>query len=98
MPWNGSGRNNFNQASVTMNAPTHSGVYALFNDGHWIYIGESLNVRDRLLQHLRDSHSDCIKQAAPQYFAWELTTATYRVQRQDQLILEMHPTCNQRLG
>jgi excinuclease UvrABC nuclease subunit len=96
MPWYGSGRNVYSAQIVGAVAPADAGVYALFNDGKWIYIGESLNIRDRLLQHLRDSHSECIKNAAPQYFAWELTAN--RVLRQDQLILEMHPTCNQRLG
>jgi hypothetical protein len=98
MPWNGSGRYAFTESSILFNAPAVSGVYALFNDGQWIYIGEGQNLRERLLQHRRDSHNDCVNRHSPMYFAFEQVADWLRVGRQDQLILAMAPLCNKRLG
>jgi excinuclease UvrABC nuclease subunit len=98
MPWNGTTGFQFNRASVLLNAPEQSGVYALFNEGVWVYIGEAKNIRDRLLQHLTNEENACVARSHPQWFAYELVSPVYRVARQDQLILELHPTCNKRLG
>ena len=98
MPWNGTTGFPFNRQSVTASAPEASGVYALFNNGIWVYIGEAQNIKDRLLQHLTKSHSLLIERANPQWFAWELVFGVYRIARQNQLILELKPSSNQRLG
>lgn len=98
MPWNGTGGFLFNRTSVLANAPTSSGVYALFNEGVWMYFGEAKNIQERLLQHLTNEQNPCVARSNPQWFAYELVSAEYRVARQDALILELHPTCNQRLG
>src|SRR5262245_51497801 len=98
MPWNGTGGFLFNRQSVVTNAPQASGVYVLFNQGINIYVGESENIRDRLLQHLTNEQNRCVSLSNPQWFAYELVSPAYRVARQDQLILELKPTCNMRLG
>ena len=98
MPWNGTTGFPYNQASVLANAPESSGVYALFNQGVWIYVGEAEKIRTRLLQHLANEQNACVARSHPLWFAYELVSPAYRVARQDQLILELHPTCNQRLG
>ena len=98
MAWNGSGRFDFTEASILAYAPEGSGVYALFNENQWIYIGEGQDIKARLLQHRRDSHNACVNRYSPAYFAYEAVAATQRVARQDQLILEFRPLCNMRLG
>lgn len=98
MPWNGTTGFRFDTSSVIANAPDASGVYALFNQGVWVYIGESQNIRERLLQHIANEQNACVRRSNPQWFAYEPVLPVYRVVRQDQLILELHPTCNQRLG
>lgn len=98
MPWNGTQGFLFNRISVLANAPEASGVYAMFNKGVWVYIGEAQNIRDRLIQHITNEQNPCVRRSNPQWFAYELVSPVYRVARQDQLILELHPTCNQRLG
>src|SRR5487761_1080820 len=98
MSWNGSGRFPFTQQSIIDNAPTVSGVYALFNDQQWIYIGEGIDIQARLLQHRRDSHNDCVNRYSPAFFAYEQVGFGMRVGRQDSLILEMKPLCNMKLG
>jgi len=50
--WTGTKGFQFTRISILDNASQLSGVYALFNQGVWIYIGEAKNIRDRLLQHL----------------------------------------------
>jgi hypothetical protein len=96
--WNGTGGFHFNRASIAANAPEASGVYALFNEGIWLYIGEAQNIKERLLQHLTNSHNPDVTKANPQLFAYEMVAPAYRVARQDVLIGAMCPTCNKRLG
>jgi excinuclease UvrABC nuclease subunit len=98
MPWNGSTRFDFTEASILAYAPRSSGVYALFNEGQWIYIGEGQDIEARLLDHRRNSHNPCVNRYSPAYFAFEAVAAAQRVARQDQLILELRPLCNMRLG
>jgi excinuclease UvrABC nuclease subunit len=86
-----------NYASIVANAPAQSGVYALFKPGVWIYVGESGDIRARLLQHL-NGDNPCITQNAPTGFQFELVAANQRVARQNQLILALKPICNQKLG
>jgi excinuclease UvrABC nuclease subunit len=98
MPWNGTNGFYFNRANVELAAPALSGVYALFNKGVWVYIGEARNIRARLLDHLTNCHNADVVAANPQYFAFELAPEASRIARQNQLILELCPTCNKRLG
>lgn len=101
MAWTGSNAFVFNRASVNQHTPATSGVYALFNQGVWIYFGESLNIRDRLLQHLNNQENPCVARANPQLFAFEAVMGQQaRVARQDALIREFWHSglCNQRLG
>jgi hypothetical protein len=101
MPWNGSGGIPFNHHEVTTRAPSASGVYALFNKGHWIYFGESDDIRASLLEFLDDISASWIAQAKPRLFAYELLVGEHaRILRQDALIRENWHTelCNQRLG
>lgn len=87
----------FNRNSILTNAPGTSGVYAIFQFGRWIYIGESENIQARLLEHL-NGDNPCLTQANPVGFQFELWPANQRVARQDALILACRPACNRRLG
>jgi predicted GIY-YIG superfamily endonuclease len=78
-------------------APTGSGVYVLSNAEKWIYVGETNSIERRLLEHLNETNT-CIKRANPTLFTWEECAARDRASRQDQLILELNPRCNQKLG
>ncbi|HEY7404334.1 MAG TPA: GIY-YIG nuclease family protein [Candidatus Angelobacter sp.] len=96
--WDGTAGFLFNRASIAANAPEASGVYALFNEGVWLYIGEAQNIKERLLQHLTNSHNPDVTKANPQWFAYELVAPVFRVGRQNLLIASFCPTCNKRLG
>lgn len=80
----------FNAAAIQANAPAVSGVYALYNDG-WVYVGESQDIRNRLLEHLRDAR---IMSFRPTGFCFELQSAAVRVARQDALIAQLRPAAN----
>ena len=83
--------------SIDLNAPSASGVYAIFNGQSWIYVGESGDIHARLLQHINGDNT-CITRCAPVGFQFELVPAAQRVARQNQLILQLVPICNRRLG
>jgi hypothetical protein len=82
----------FNRSSILINAPSASGVYAIFNLQNWIYIGESSDVQARLLDHLNGDPA-WITSWNPDSFQFEYCLANQRVARQDQLILQLNPLC-----
>lgn len=98
MAWNGSSGFWFNRPSITANAPESAGVYMLYSQNVCVYIGKATNLRDRMLAHLTNSHSDLITAAKPALFAFELVQPAFLEAREKQLILEFCPQCNQRLG
>lgn len=85
----------FKAASVERDAPPTSGVYGLSNASGWIYIGESDNIKARLLEHLQGS-DPTIHGTNPTGFSFEVCHSYNRVARQHQLIAELHPLCNPR--
>lgn len=97
MPLKNNNSYRFTQSSITLNAPEKSGVYALYDSKRWFYIGESNNIRRRLLEHYSGDNA-CINRLKPTSFSFELVPANTRVQRQNQLIRELKPACNQMLG
>lgn len=96
MAWIGKNLN-FTRASITASVPMSSGVYAIWRQGEWIYVGESQDLYRRLLEHV-DGDNACITGRAPTMCGYELCPSDQRMQRQNALILELRPTCNQRLG
>ena len=99
MAWNGSNGFLYSEPSVIANAPAQSGVYAIYREGAWIYIGESSNIETRLLEHIRRQENLCIPRSNPTHFAYELVVGErQRIARQDALIIELRPSCNSRLG
>jgi excinuclease UvrABC nuclease subunit len=88
----------FDYATILASAPAQSGDYAIYNRTSWIYVGESGNIRARVLQHLNGDNA-CITRNAPTGFQYELVAGeAQRVARQNQLIVALKPACNQRLG
>ena len=78
------------------NAPSASGIYGISNAREWIYIGQSDNIQASLLHDLQKGGSALLKRF-PTGFVFELCDAAQRRARQDRLILEYEPVCNQRL-
>jgi hypothetical protein len=97
MAWQGTWGFQYTTISVLANAPKQSGVYVIYSLCGNIYVGESGDIRTRLLQHLKEDNG-CITRCGATLFAYELVPEQSRVARQDVLILELQPACNQKLG
>ena len=75
--------------------PGQIGVYGLFNANGWVYIGKG-DIRERLLCHLRGDNP-FLTLMAPTHWVSEVTTFDPSI-RERQLILELDPWCNRRVG
>ncbi len=93
MPFEQSTPRAFTSASVSANAPAASGLYGISNALEWIYIGETENIRDSLLGHLRELNTSLLK-SRPTGFVFEICNRAERPARQDRLVFEYEPTCN----
>ena len=96
MPFENHGSRAFTETSILKNAPAASGVYGLSNAREWIFVGESDNLRSRLLAHLRGA--DPALAQAPTGFTFELSRPAERLGRQNRLVLELAPVQNRRVG
>ena len=81
------------QVTVYAQAPTASGVYGISNAREWIYIGESDNIQGSLLTHLQDHRTSLMKHQ-PTGFVFEICDEARRSARQDRLVTEYGPACN----
>jgi hypothetical protein len=93
MPFEQSTPRAFTSVSIRANAPAASGLYGISNALEWIYIGESENIRDSLLTHLRELDTRLLK-SRPTGFVFEICNRAERPARQDRLVFEYEPTCN----
>ena len=97
-PWAGTQVWPFTKDGILANTPNASGVYALWTGETWVYVGESNDILRRLLE-LFGNPGPCIAKYVALVFGYELfSTEAQRVARQDQLIRELLPACNQPLG
>ena len=72
-------------------------MYGISNSREWIFIGESDNIQNSLLQHVADVNTS-IKSRQPTGFSFELCPAHARHSRQDFLIVQYEPVCNRLTG
>ena len=85
----------FTRENVSALRPGQNGVYGLFKQDVWIYVGKG-NIRQRLLDHL-NGDNPCITRQAPTHWVDEVIQRDPS-DKEKQLILELNPTCNQKLG
>lgn len=76
--------------------PNQFGVYGIFNQNRWIYVGKG-DIRKRLLDHL-NGDNPCILNAQPTHWVDETCSESRMDIREKQLISELKPLCNERLG
>lgn len=83
----------YSHEGVISHAPRSPGIYALWNKDFWIYIGESSDIRERLLQHL-GGDGVCIGRERPTTFGFELIEhGQERRTRQAALVRDLMPLC-----
>jgi hypothetical protein len=84
----------FTRREIEAIKPNQSGVYGLFRQGISVYVGKG-DIRQRLLDHF-NGDNPCITRQGPTHFRTEVTANMD--ERERQLISELQPICNQRLG
>ena len=87
----------FSESGIAQYAPRKSGVYGIYKNGEWIYIGEAKDIEARLYEHVRleSDQSARIWRRQPTGFIFELCDGERaRKAREAQLIAELAPTCN----
>ena len=83
----------FTSGAIQIYAPMASGVYGISNALEWIYIGETDDIQDALLTHLREGNTALMRRQ-PTGFVFEVCDRAKRPARQDRLVLEYEPACN----
>jgi len=76
--------------------PNQFGVYGIFGQNRWIYVGKG-DIRKRLLDHLNGDNSTILA-AGPTHWVGEVCADSVMSSREKQLILELQPICNQKVG
>lgn len=96
MPFSTSTGFAFSEAGIASYAPRESGVYGIYNNSEWIYIGEGKDMEARLFEHARgqSDQSSRIKRRNPTHYVFERCDALTRVSREAALIRELDPVCN----
>lgn len=90
MPFDRNLPRSFSAISIRTHAPAASGVYGLTNSRAWLFIGETDNIQESLLSHLRDGGEQATG------FVFEICPPASRDQRQSRLVQEYIPTGNRR--
>ncbi len=90
MVWSCSKSYSFTQLGIFLNAPSKSGVYLLHNSSRCIYVGEAVNLRKALQEHLRGD-TPWITVWNPTGFSFELCSDNVRTARKSELIDELLP-------
>ena len=93
MPFNQFTPRSFTTGTVQMYAPVMSGVYGISNAREWIYIGQTDNIQDSLLNHLQETDTT-LKKREPTGFVFEICDQAQRASRQNRLVGEYGPSCN----
>jgi len=84
----------FTREAVEVLNPRQLGVYGLFRQDQWIYIGSG-GIRARLLTHLNGANP-CIARGGATLWVAEVTPRY--LTRERELIVELNPLCNPRVG
>jgi len=84
----------FTKAGIEALNPNQNGVYGIYRQGVWIYVGRG-DIRTRLLSHLNGDNPR-ITRERPTHYVAEVTPND--VAREKALILELNPVANQKVG
>ncbi len=85
----------FTRESVEALNANQVGVYGLFKHSQWVYVGKG-DIRKRLLDHI-NGDNPLITREQPTHWVGEVTNGDPTL-REKQLIAELCPSCNRRLG
>lgn len=86
----------YTRQNVEAITPNQFGVYGIFRQDRWIYVGKG-DIRKRLLEHLNGDNPSILA-ARPTHWVDELCIDPAMSTREKQLIVECNPLCNQKIG
>ncbi len=86
----------FDRAGIEGLKPDQIGCYGLYLESTWVYVGRG-DIRDRLLAHF-NGDNPCITREGPTHFVTVVTTILTDEARERELITELNPICNRRVG
>lgn len=84
----------FNRQSIEAINPGQEGCYGIYRSGQWIYVGRG-DIRDRLLAHLNGDNPSILREV-PTHFVTAVSANSVELEKQ--LIRELTPCCNQKVG
>jgi excinuclease UvrABC nuclease subunit len=97
MPFSNTQYMPYNKTTIEQLPANRRGCYGIFqNQGGWVYVGKSDDLRSRLLDHINGDNA-CINQSGATHFVVELTSGDPSA-RERELIIECNPRCNLRVG
>jgi hypothetical protein len=88
---------NYELQSIILNAPTHSGIFAIFAWDTCVFVGEAADIRASLLAIYDAANSRSIR-ANLTHFTVELVASESRLRRQEERIRELGLVCNLGVG
>lgn len=97
MPFENCASQSFTAASIQRNAPESPGLYGLSNAREWIFIGEASDIREALMDRLKET-SGSVALRKPTGFTFEVLLPGECTSRQNQLVRELEPFCNRRVS
>ena len=86
----------FTKQDIESLNPNQYGVYGIFKQNQWIYVGKG-DIKTRLLSHL-NGENPCIAGARPTHWVAELCVDPKMSSREKELIIELDPPCNKKVG
>jgi len=84
----------FTQDTVETLNKDQYGVYGLFKPDTWVYVGKG-DIRQRLLDHLNGDNPCIVREKPTHYVAEVIKNAD---DREKELIKELDPICNKKVG
>jgi len=84
----------YTKANIESISEGQMGVYGIYKKEGWIYVGRG-DIRARMLAHYNGDNS-CITNAAPTGWCAEVTSNAEA--REKELIVELSPSCNKKVG
>jgi hypothetical protein len=84
----------FARSAIEALKPDQYGVYGIYRSDAWIYVGMG-DIRARLLDHLNGDNPRITRERPTSYVTWVTNDA---VRAEKQLIIELDPIANRKVG
>lgn len=85
----------FSRVNIELVTSGQNGVYGIYKQGQWLYVGKG-DIRQRLLDHINGDVPGLLV-AGPTHWVAEVVVGDPSA-REKQLIVELNPSHNRRIG